>query len=32
LATKAESMTALDQLPENATIVDALEKLVFMLS
>ena len=29
---KAEFMKALDELPENATIDDAVERLVFMLA
>ena len=31
-ATKADFMKALDELPENATIDDAVERLVFMLA
>ena len=32
MATKADFMKALDELPENATIDDAVERLVFMLA
>ena len=32
MATKNEFMKALDELPENATIDDAVERLVFMLA
>jgi len=32
MATKAEFMKALNDLPENATIDDAVERLVFMLA
>ena len=32
MATKADFMKALDELPENATIDDAVEGLVFMLA
>jgi len=31
MATKAEFMKALEELPENATIDDAVERLAFML-
>lgn len=32
MGTKADLMKALDELPENATIDDAVERLVFMLA